>query len=107
MQFVTVGAFIVLDFATGIVKAFKQKSYTSTTMREGLWHKCGSILCIMFGALADYAQRFFDIGIELPVLTAICTYIVLMECGSIVENIGAINPNILPDKLKEFFSKLK
>lgn len=106
MIFVVVGSFIVLDFGTGLCKAIKNKTFTSTVMREGLWHKCGSIACILFGALADYAQNFFDLGIQLPLLHSICTYIILMECGSIIENIGEINPNILPNKLKEFFTKL-
>ena len=107
MFFVVVGLFIVLDFVTGLIKSLKLKTFTSTVMREGLWHKCGSIACILFGVLAEYAQNFFDIGVQLPLLQSICTYIILMECGSIIENIGEINPSILPNKIKEFFSKLQ
>ena len=42
-----------------------------------------------------------DLGINLPVAAAICTYIVLMEIGSAVENIGAINPDLVPAKLRK------
>lgn len=107
MIYLTVASFIGLDFVTGLVKAFKEKNYTSKVMREGLFHKCGSILCIGFGVLVDYAQMYLDLGVAVPVATAICTYISLMECGSIIENIGAINPQIIPEKIKECFSKLK
>lgn len=106
MVYVIVVVFIALDLVTGLIKAFKEKNYTSSIMREGLFHKCGSVLCVAFGVLVDYAQRFLDLGISVPVATAICVYITLMECGSIVENIGAINPQILPETLKSYFNKI-
>lgn len=107
MIYLIVGLFIVLDMATGLIKAFKQKSYTSTIMREGLFHKCGSILCVVFGALVDYAQTIVDIGVIIPVGVSLCTYIIVMETGSVIENLCAINPQILPEKIKIFFSKLQ
>lgn len=106
MVFVVTGAFILLDMITGLVKAFKEKAYTSSIMREGLFHKAGSIMVVCFGWLVDYAQTFLDIGVTVPVTLAVCTYIVLMEIGSIIENVCVINPQILPDKLKQYFDKL-
>lgn len=99
-------AFIVLDMVTGLVKAFKEKNYCSSVMREGLFHKCGSILCVVFATLIDYAQNFLDLGVAVPVTLGVCSYIVLMEIGSIIENVCAINPEIMPDKLKGYFKKL-
>ena len=106
MIYVIVGLFILLDMVTGLIKAFKEKSYTSTIMREGLFHKCGSVLCVAFGVLVDYTQTLVDIGVTVPVAIPVCVYIILMEIGSVIENICAINPDILPDKIKAFFSKL-
>lgn len=106
MIYVVTGGFIVLDMITGLVKAFKEKSYTSTVMREGLFHKGGSVLMVVFGLLVDYAQSFVDIGVTIPVAVSFCTYIILMEVGSIIENIGRINPEIIPSKIKPYFSKL-
>lgn len=106
MLYLIVGLFIVLDMATGLIKAFKEKTYTSTIMREGLFHKCGSILCVAFGVLVDYTQTIVDIGVNVPVAVSVCVYIILMEIGSVIENICAINPDILPNKIKAFFSKL-
>lgn len=106
MVYVLVGAFILLDFITGLVKAFKNKEYTSSLMREGLYHKAGSILVIVFASLVDYAQMYLDLGVTVPVTLSVCGYIVLMEIGSIIENVCLINPEIMPDKLKAYFKKL-
>lgn len=92
--------FIVMDLITGLLKAVKAQGYKSTKMREGLFHKCGSILCILLGVMVDYAQGYYDLGITIPVALSICTYITLMEIGSIVENIGEINPLLLPGKIR-------
>lgn len=107
MKLLITFGFIVLDFCTGLVKAFKEKKYTSSVMREGLYHKCGEILLLMLALLGDYAQRYVDIGITIPIAGSICAYIILMEIGSVIENVGKINPALIPDKIKPFFHKLK
>lgn len=106
MVYVVTGIFILLDMLTGIIKAFKEKNYTSSVMREGLFHKCGSIICVAFGALVDYAQTIIDLGVSVPIAVPICVYICLMEIGSIIENVVTINPAIMSDKLKSYFQKL-
>lgn len=106
MAYVMAGAFILLDLVTGAVKAFKEKNWSSSVMREGLFHKIGSVLTIVFGIMVDYAQSFVDIGVTIPMASAICAYIILMEIGSIIENVCIINPEILPDKIKGYFQKL-
>lgn len=99
-------AFIGLDFVTGLTKAFALRIFTSTKMREGLFHKVSLVLCVVLGALVDYAQGHLDLGVSVPVTAAICTYICLMEIASILENICQINPEIVPDKLLGFFGML-
>ena len=100
-------AFIVLDFLTGLVKAFATNSFTSTKMREGLFHKVGLFLCMILGFLVDFAQGYLDLGVSVPVAAAICVYICLMEIASIIENVCKINPQIMPDKLAALFGGLK
>lgn len=106
MVFIITGIFIVLDFATGLVKAFKNKCFTSTIMREGLFHKAGSVLVVALGALVDFAQGYMDLGFTVPIAIPVCVYICLMETGSIIENVGEINPRIIPSKLQAYFHKL-
>lgn len=106
MVYIVTTLFILMDMVTGLIKAFKQKNYTSTIMREGLFHKCGSLLCVTFGVLVDYAQSVLDLGVQIPITISICAYICLMEIGSVIENICEINPDIVPEKLKSYFHKL-
>lgn len=104
--YLIVAGFILMDMITGLIKAFKKKEYSSSIMREGLFHKAASIAIIAFGALVDYAQNFLDLGVNIPLSIAICTYITLMEIGSIIENVCEINPEIMPSKLQAYFQKL-
>ena len=104
--YIVTGAFILMDMITGLIKAFKKKEYTSSVMREGLFHKAGSVLVIVLGVLVDYAQGFLDLGVTIPLAAAICTYIIMMEIGSIIENVCEINPRIVPAKLQSYFQKL-
>lgn len=106
MIYLLTAFFILFDMVSGVIKAMKKRKFTSSVMREGLFHKCGSILCVVFGFAVDKAQAYFDLGVTIPVAIAICTYIVIMEIGSIIENICEINPQILPEKLKKYFGKL-
>lgn len=106
MTVAVVGGFIAMDCITGIIKAVKNKTFSSSIMREGLFHKLGSILAIVLGLFADYAQTVIDLGYSLPIAIPICVYIATMEIGSIIENISAINPQIIPEKLAQFFSKI-
>lgn len=100
MIYAITAAFIALDFITGLIKAISSGNFKSSCMREGLFHKSGELLCIALGILIQYAEGYLDLGINLPVAAAICTYIVLMEIGSALENIGAINPELVPSKLR-------
>lgn len=106
MVYVLTGAFIVFDFITGLIKAIKERNFNSSIMREGMWHKCGSILVVALATLVEYTQNYIDIGVDLPIVVTVSTYIVVMEVGSIVENIGKINPKLVPEKIKIYFFKL-
>lgn len=94
-------AFIVLDFVTGLVKAVATDRFKSSLMRQGLFHKSGELLCVALGVLVQYAEQYLNLGVNLPVAAAICTYIVVMEIGSAIENIGAINPDLVPERLRK------
>jgi phage-related holin len=107
VEFIITFGFICLDFATGIIKGLATHTFKSSIMREGLYHKIGSILIIALGVLVDYAQGYLDIGVTVPVAGAVCAYICLMEIGSGIENICKINPDILPEKITSLFVGLK
>lgn len=106
MFYAITGGFMAIDFLTGIVKAFKNKEFSSSVMRQGLFNKAGFLLCVVLGTLCDIGQGYMNLGFSVPVTKAICIYIVSTEIGSTIENLSVINPALVPDKLKEFFIKV-
>ena len=104
--FVVLVFFIALDVATGIAKAFATTGFDSSIMRQGFFHKLGEIFAVALSMLADIGLP--DIGVPLDVQLSglCCAYLVLMEIGSIIENIGAINPDLV-GPLNKIFAKLR
>ena len=99
-------ALIVLDFVSGTLKALYTKTWSSTIMRQGLISKSSSVLVIALGVVLDYAQTVVDLGFTLPLSLSTAIYIILMEVGTMIENLGAIDKDIVPPVIKQFFSKL-
>lgn len=99
-------AFIALDFVSGMIKAFKNHDFDSSNMRDGLINKMGELLILILAELAEKALPYFDISIGKPIFNGICTYIILMEIGSVIENVGNINKAIVPAKIRKFFKKI-
>lgn len=97
---------IILDITSGILKAIKNKEFNSTKLRKGGLNKVAELLVIVFGVVLTIALPRFNINIGFNVSYAICAYLFLMECTSIIENIGEINPNIIPPRISNFFKKL-
>lgn len=97
--------FIVFDFATGIAKAAYSKQVSSTVMREGLYHKFAEILVIVLAGGIDVACEHLELGFDTPILAVTCCYIVLMEIASIIENIGAMNPDLANSPVFSIFKK--
>ena len=96
--------FITMDVVVGLVKAISKATFKSLKMREGLFHKLGEILCVVFGIACEISFPLVGINIKLPIVSTICIYIVLMETGSIVENLVVISPNIKNVVVKVFGS---
>lgn len=101
----TVLVFILADVVTGIVKSFKNKNFTSTIMREGFFHKFAEVISIMVVYAAQYLLPNIGVNIGDTIFKTFAAYIVIMEIGSIIENIGAVNPS-LTAPLSSVFDKL-
>lgn len=98
--------FIAFDVLTGWLKALATGTTNSSIMRQGLFHKVGELLAMIFGYGCEFAFPYVGVDLELPVAGAICTYIVLMETASIVENLSRISPR-LANALNKFFDPKK
>lgn len=91
-----------LDLITGIVGAIKDnEQIKSSKLRDGLFKKVGFIFCYTLSIAINYAESYLNLPFGVDLVPVICTYAIITEVVSIVENISKINPDILPEKLKK------
>lgn len=91
-----------LDLITGIVGTIRNgEPIKSSKLRDGLFKKVGFVFCYALGVLINYAENFLTLPFGVDLVSVICTYAIITEVVSIIENIYKINSDILPDKLKE------
>lgn len=98
--------FIIFDLLTGGISAVKNGEFTSSKMREGLFHKLASVLIILLGKLIEITLPYYNIEYGDKIYISIVTYIIIMEISSIVENVGKINPKLLPNVIKKVFKNI-
>jgi len=91
---IIVGAAILLDIIAGLLKASYQKNFKSCRMRDGLYHKFGEILVLALLWGVEYGSPLVGVETGLPLFKAGCGYVILMEIGSIIENLRAFTPGI-------------
>lgn len=101
-----VGIFIIFDVITGLIKAWKNRSINSTKMREGLINKLVEIVAVIFAFVCETALPEIGVTVDVEFGAIVCVYIVAMEICSIVENFGAISPE-LGNALAHVFEKFK
>lgn len=90
-----------LDLITGIVGAIRKgEEIRSNKLRDGLFKKVGFIFCYTLGIAINYAETYLTLPFGVDLVPVICTYAIITEVVSIIENISKINSDILPDKLK-------
>lgn len=98
--------FIGMDVVSGMVKAFSTTGFDSSVMRQGFYHKLGEVLAVGLLTAADFYLPLVGVNVEVSFSAIGCAYFVLMEIGSIIENIGIINPELV-GPLTKIFAKLK
>ena len=98
--------FIGMDVVSGMVKAFSTTGFDSSVMRLGFYHKLGEVLAVGLLAAADFYLPIVGVNVDVSFSAIGCAYFVLMEIGSIIENIGTINPELV-GPLTKIFAKLK
>ena len=97
--------FMALDVVSGLLKAAKSGTVSSSVMRQGLFAKSGSILVLGLAALVDFTVSKIDVGFINGAITATyAVYIVAMETTSIIENACEINPDLKKAKLLQIFA---
>lgn len=108
-------ACMAVDYFTGYGAAMKNGEWSSDIAREGLWHKAGCIFAVLVAGILDAVLGYIlgNIhGLELPftytvlVCPLVVTWYLLMELGSILENVGKMGAP-LPQFLKKMIAVLK
>lgn len=98
IMLITYLAIKILDFASGLLKTWKNKNYKSSKMREGLIIWIAELLAIILVILIDmlFKLDFYICGLTLALF-------VYKECGSVIENLAELGvklPGVLKDKLE-------
>ena len=107
IKFIIVLSFIIIDFISGIISALKNKEFTSGVMRKGLYNKSGELILLGVGYLVSYTMKYYDIGYSNTFYITVSIYIIAMEISSIVENVGKINPKLVPYVIRKCFKQLQ
>lgn len=91
---IVVLASIGVDIITGLLAAVATKTFKSSTMRAGAWHKIGEILmvCILYGI--EIAMPLVGLDYNIPFVEIGTVYLLIMEIGSVLENIVRMSPHL-------------
>ncbi|MFU0591367.1 phage holin family protein [Gardnerella leopoldii] len=105
-EVVTIGLtaiLIVLDYVTGLMKAFATRTVSSSKMRAGLYHKAGYAVVIALAFLLEHGQQYVNLGFTVPLIAPVCLYIVFAEIVSVLENAVALNPELVHSGIFKVF----
>lgn len=107
------GTVLAADWITGTTLAIKEKTWSSSRARQGLWNKCGSIITVCVAVLTDILlglviNNIPTIHLPFQYNTILCPIVlvwyIVSELGSILENaahMGAPIPIFLKTVLKK------
>ena len=103
IMIILVAAAVILDFATGIIKAkATETGLDSKIARRGFWKKISLFAALAFGIFLDLmaatllVRAGVEFGLNMPFALITSSYITINECISIAENLYLINPNVMP-----------
>lgn len=100
-------ALIVIDYILGIIGAIVNDDFSSTKMRQGLFHKMAYLVILIVALIVQRLGEFYDLGIAFTaaVYGLVCTWIIITEIGSILENLTVINPKFADNDFMKIFAK--
>lgn len=104
MSFIVVALlFNGIDILSGFLAALKKKDVQSSKLRDGLFKKVGFIFCYLVAYIMDNYAGNLGLSINVEFIPILCSYAVVTELTSIIENIHKLNSDILPEKLLNIF----
>ena len=96
-------ACMAIDYITGSCAALRSGAWSSKVARDGIWHKLGAVVAVIVAGILDLLVgsllAYFP-GLSLPfsyevfLCPLVVVWYILTECGSIIENAGALGARI-------------
>ena len=96
-------ACMVLDYATGSFAALRAGEWSSKVARDGIWHKLGAVVAVIVAGILDllvgsllahFPGLSLPFSYEVFLCPLVVVWYILTECGSIIENAGALGAKI-------------
>ncbi len=109
---IVLAAVMLLDYATGIVKAWQAGELCSRIGISGIFKKVGYLVVVVVAGVADWLLRFglAEVGVEMKTeflfAAVVIVWLVINELISILENVAAIGGPV-PGFLKKLLQRLK
>lgn len=109
VPFIIVCVAILLDVISGCINAAAHNEMSSSTMRNGMWHKASELLLEILAILCTIAVQYWDaLPDELGVVyTGVSLYIIVMEIVSVIENVTSTNPELNLENILKLFGVSK
>ena len=95
--------FMIADYVTGTVAALKLGEWASDVGMKGIGRKCIVLVIVAVGHGLDVSLSIHMISVRDII---VCAFIV-NEAGSILENLGRIDPHAIPEPIHRMLASLK
>lgn len=87
--------FMLMDIITGFIGSVITHTFSSSKMREGLGHKVLLICIIAMTVMLEIgSEHIGGLGFASVTVPVVCVYIIIMEVGSVLENVCAAYPEL-------------
>lgn len=104
IPFIVLVAVMLVDFFSGMAKAWVKGEISSRVGVQGVIRKVGRLCLVCVGATIDYiiksgltaARVEMPFDMQMPFGLIVCFWLIVCECISIVENLGDAGVDIPP-----------
>lgn len=87
--------FMLMDILTGFIGSIITHTFSSSKMREGLGHKALLLCVIAMAVMLEIGGEHIEgLGFAAVTVPVVCVYIIVMEVGSVLENVCAAYPEL-------------
>lgn len=94
--FIVILGLNVIDYITGLIGGAMTEGFNSSKMRRGLFHKFTYWILLGLCWMLEWVAPYADLGtvVVSGITLLVCSWIIITESGSIMENLVKINPQL-------------